>query len=167
LSFDAALAFNEEAELIGGDVPTTEILDARQRRFVERHAVIGYSHGGGATHDLIQELFNEDNDGDGDIDEVFTDIGVFLDAVDQFGLAAENDWPDVALYLLNIYQEIPFQLGGADINDNEVEAGLLLEEINTTTDPGWDDSLDHFSIDDDPQVQQLVRTRLQQILQNR
>ncbi|MEX2169778.1 MAG: fibronectin type III domain-containing protein [Pirellulales bacterium] len=150
------LAFNEVEETLGADVPSTEILNAHDRRFVERHAVIGYSHGGGATHDLIEDL--------DDIDDPFTHIGVFLDAVDQGGLFAENDWPNIAIYLLNIYQEIPFQLGGADIDDGEVEIGAALEEINVTVEPGWNNTLDHYSIDDDPQVQQLIRMRLQQRL---
>jgi hypothetical protein len=127
---------------------------------------LAYSHGGGATHDLIQELYNDDNDGDGDLDEIITDVGVFLDAVDQFGGAAENDWPNIALYLLNFYQQNSLFRGG-DIDDNDVLAGATLEEVNTTTDPGWNNALDHFNIDDDPQVQQLIRTRLQQRLMNR
>jgi hypothetical protein len=162
------LAFNEEDVDHPDQIPYWEIKTAREERFVQRHAVIGYSQGGGATHDLIQNMFTEDGDGDGDIDEIFTNIGVFLDAVQHdFPLGApETDWPDVALYLLNIYQERSVLRGG-DINDNEVWAGLLLEEVNTTTDPGWDNALDHFDIDDDPQIQQLIRTRLQQELINR
>lgn len=152
------LAFNEKDETLGVDIPYTEILNAREDRFVERHAVIGYSHGGGATHDLIQELY-------ADLDRI-TDVGVFLDAVDQFGINAENDWPDVTVYLLNIYQDNT-ALSGDDIDDSEVLPGAMLEEINTTTDPAWNNTLDHFSIDDDPQVQQLIRTRLQQRLINR
>ena len=165
------LAFGQADETVGVDVPSTEIVNARQQRFVERHAVIGYSYGGGATHDLIEGLIDEDNDNDGDPDDILTFVGVFLDAVDQFGINAENDWPAIAIYLLNIYSQINEpgvgDLGGADINDDEVLTGAALEEINTTTNPGWNNTLDHYSIDDDLQVQQLIRTRLQQNLQNR
>ncbi|MEX2171116.1 MAG: fibronectin type III domain-containing protein [Pirellulales bacterium] len=157
------LAFGQADETVGVDVPSTEIVNAHQQRFVERHAVIGYSYGGGATHDLIEEL--------DDFIDPLTHVGVFLDAVDQFGINAENDWPNIAIYLLNIYSQINEpglgDLGGADIDDDEVEIGATLEEINTTTDPGWNNTLDHFSIDDDPQVQELIRTRLQQRLQVR
>jgi hypothetical protein len=48
-------------------------------------------------------------------------------------------------------------------------AGLeaTLEEIPTTTLPGWNHTLDHSEIDDDPHVQQLIRTRILQLLINR
>jgi hypothetical protein len=133
------------------------VINARQQRFVQRHAVIGYSHGGGATHDLIERLWDDD--------DIITDIGVMLDAVVHGGFFPENDWPDVAFYLLNIYQTNSFLRGG-DIDNFEVLPGAELEEINTTTAAGWDHDLDHFSIDDDFQVADLIITRLRQILQD-
>ncbi len=152
------LAFNEEDVDAVEDLPYTEVINARQQRFVERHAIIGYSQGGGATHDLIERLWN-DND-------IITDLGVFLDAVDHDSFFAENDWPDVAFYLLSFYQTNSFLRGG-DIEDSEVLPGGMLEEINTTTDVGWDNTLDHSSIDDDGQVGSLIITRIQQIVINR
>lgn len=152
------LAFNEEDVDAGDDIPYIEILNARQNRFVERHAVIGYSQGGGATHDLIERIY-EDTD-------IITDIGVFLDAVDHDGAFAENDWPDVAFYLLNIYQDNQV-LSGDDIDNDEVFPGATLEEIEIGVTGGFPGNLDHSSIDDDPAVQTRIRTRLQQILINR
>jgi len=141
------LAFDEEDVDAGDDIPYTEVINARQQRFVQRHGIIGYSQGGGATHDLIERIHDEEN--------IITNIGVMLDAVDHDGINAENDWPDVVLYLLSFYQTNSF-LNGGDIDDDEVLAGATLEEINTTTDLGWDNTLDHSSIDDDPQVGQLI-----------
>jgi hypothetical protein len=60
--------------------------------------------------------------------------------------------------------ELPIPLGGGDIDDTEVEAGAVLEEINTTTDPGWNPNLDHFSIDDNLQIQQRIVLRLHQLM---
>jgi hypothetical protein len=152
------LAFDEEAVDHPDDIPYTEVLNARQQRFVERHAIIGYSQGGGATHDLIERVYQDT--------DIITDIGVFLDAVDHDGFFAENDWPDVAFYLLSFYQENSF-LNGGDIDDDEVLAGATLEEININTTPGWDDTLEHSEIDDDLDVGSLIIGRLNQILLDR
>jgi hypothetical protein len=119
-------------------------------------AILGYSWGGGATHDLIESLFD---------DGYFPFFAVYLDAVTHGGLFAQDDWPEETFYLLNIYQTLPFQLGGAAIiNPEEMSPFSDLEEINVTTDPGWNANLDHFLIDDNPQVQQLIATRLNQLL---
>ncbi len=152
------LAFDEEDVDASDDIPYNEVIKARQQRFVQKHAIIGYSQGGGAAHDLIERLWN-DND-------IITDIGVMLDAVDHDGAFAENDWPDVAFYLLSIYQTNSFLRGG-DIDNFEVLPGATLEEINTTTDPGWNHTLSHSQIDDDINVGSLIIARLNQLLLER
>jgi hypothetical protein len=54
--------------------------------------------------------------------------------------------------LLNIYQEnVP--LGGEPIDENDVPPGSMLDDVNTTIAPGFPDNLNHFSIDDNQQVQ--------------
>ena len=157
------LAFDENEVDNPADIPFREIRSAVQQRFVLPEfgggvAIMGYSQGGGATQLLIERLWDEE--------DIITDFGVYLDAVDHDGAFAENDWPDVAFYLLSIYQENS-TLRGGDIDNNEVIPGAFLEEINTTTRPGWNNNLNHTQIDDDPQVQQLIRTRLPQRLPNR
>lgn len=91
---------------------------------------------------------------------------MFLDAVDHDGFFAENDWPDVVFYLLSFYQTNSF-LNGGDIDDNEVLPGATLEEINTTTDPEWDNTLNHSLIDDDLDIGSRIIFRLNQILIDR
>lgn len=152
------LAFDEEDVDAGDDIPYTEVINARQQRFVERHGIIGYSQGGGATHDLIERVYADH--------DIITNIGVFLDAVDHDGFFAENDWPDVVFYLLSFYQTNSF-LNGGDIDDNEVLPGATLEEINTTTDPEWDNTLNHSLIDDDLDIGSRIIFRLNQILIDR
>lgn len=152
------LAFNEEDVDAVEDVPFTEIVNGLEQRFAEYYSIIGYSQGGGAAHDLIERLWDEK--------DYFALAGVFLDAVDHDGMASENDWPDVAFYLLNIYQEIQM-LGGGEISEFEPFPGTVLEQVNVTNDEGWDHDLNHFAIDDNLQVKQLITTRLQQYIPSR
>lgn len=140
------LAFDEEVYNTADDVSYTEVVNARQQRFVTYHGIIGYSQGGGATHDLIERLWNEN--------DIITDIGVMLDAVRHNGVFAETDWPDAAFWLLNIYQTNSF-LGGGDIDDSEVLPGATLEEVDKTA-----DGLEHTSIDDDLSIHSLIVSRL-------
>ncbi|MCI0563219.1 MAG: hypothetical protein MN733_32480, partial [Nitrososphaera sp.] len=114
-------------------------------------ALMGFSQGGGVVRNLIQEELDPINN-----PQYLPIFGVYLDAVRHDLAFAETRWPEAVFYLLNIYQEVPFQLGGGDINDNEVIPPAVLEEINTTTDPGWNPNLDHSSIDDNLQIQQRI-----------
>ena len=120
-------------------------------------AIMGYSWGGGAAHDLIERLWN-----DFDYNVLY---GVHLDAVvhGSFLATPETDWPNEAFYLLNIYQSNAF-LHGAAIDPNDVTPGATLEDIDTTTAPGFPGNLDHSTIDDDPQVQGRILLRLNQLM---
>ena len=159
--------YNEDEVDDDLDLPFVEITNAIDRRFVGFDfdtnvggiAIMGFSQGGGATHDLIRRLWQERN--------ITTDFGMYLDAV-------EHDLPEPTLpetrnplglfSLLNIYQRLgPFV--GNEINP-DTETGFL-EEYNVTTDPGWNNSLNHHLIDDDLQVRQAIRIRLQEHLRSR
>ena len=120
-------------------------------------AIMGYSWGGGAAHDLIERLWN-------DFDYIVL-YGVHLDAVvhGSFLATPETDWPNEAFYLLNIYQSNAF-LHGAAIDPNDVTPGATLEDIDTTTAPGFPGNLNHSTIDDDPQVQARILLRLNQLM---
>ena len=118
-------------------------------------AIMGYSWGGGAAHDLIERLWNN-------LDYI-TLYGVYLDAVVHGGVFAQNDWPNETFYLLNIYQQNN-PLGGDPIDPNDVTPGATLEDINTTTAPGFPGNLGHSSIDDNLQVQQRILLRLNQLM---
>jgi hypothetical protein len=56
---------------------------------------------------------------------------------------------------------------GGDINDEDVIPPAIIEEINVTTDAGWDHSLNHYFIDDDLQVRQAIRIRVEDHLRSR
>jgi hypothetical protein len=98
-------------------------------------SVMGYSWGGGATFELIERLW--------DNHEIITHYGVYLDAV-QYGLVPadlhfpETRFPEGVFYLLNIYHNHPgIGFRGAEIDENDVTPGSVLEDINTTTEPGF------------------------------
>jgi len=147
------------------NVAQAEIWSAMNYRFLSQldggtgFAVMGYSWGGGATHDLIEGLY--------DSDMLFPAFAVYLDAVEHGALstnAPQNEWPNETLYLLNIWQPNPtLEYGGAAIyNPEDMSPFSTLEEVDVVADWGLD--LDHYSIDDNLQVQQLIRTRLGQIM---
>jgi hypothetical protein len=155
------LAFDEEDVDAPEDIPYTEAVSAEFDRNVDGIAIMGFSQGGGATHDLIERLYSDH--------EIVTRLGVYVDAVSHDGRFAEQRWPVAALHLLNFYEEIiefP-NFGGGDIDDNEVIAPATLEEYNVNTDNSFPPDLNHYFIDDDALVQQLIRTRLLQFLINR
>jgi len=66
---------------------------------------------------------------------------VFLDAVRHGRVFAEDNWPNEVLYLLNIFQEQFLELGGAQIDTDEMPPIATLEQINVTTDGGWNHNL--------------------------
>ena len=160
------LAFDEEEVDDPEDVPFTEIWNAHAGRFIDAHAIMGYSQGGGATHDLIERLWFEDFDNSGEPDNILTQLGVLIDAVDHDGAFAETDWPDLTFYLLNFWQENGGFMGG-EMDPSEFVPPATVEEYNTTTAPGFDNDNDHELIDDDPTLQNLIRNRINGLLINR
>ena len=117
------LAFDEEEVDDPPDVPFTEIVNGHENRFLDAHMIMGYSQGGGAVHDLIERLYDEE--------DILTRMGVYIDAVDHDGAFPENDWPDVTYYLLNFYQEYEGFRGGP-IDTNEPLPGTFMDQINVT-----------------------------------
>jgi hypothetical protein len=137
-------------------VAEEEIKNAWDHRFIslledgDGFAVFGYSWGGGAAHDLVEELYNDG------YPTIFT---LFLDAVEHGVLspsAPQNDWPAQTFYLLNIWQPNQgfLDYGGDAISNPEEMAGFSeLEEFPLS-------NHNHRSIDDDPEVHQQIITTL-------
>jgi hypothetical protein len=143
------LPFDEEAVDDFADVPYTVITQAVDWGQVDFFGMIGYSQGGGAVHDLIERTFS---------DGYLPAVGVWVDAIDHDGALEENDWPNEVLYLLNIYEDNDLLLDGGPItNPEDMFPGTTLEEVDVT---GWVPTLNHSSIDDSIQVQNLIRTRV-------
>jgi hypothetical protein len=153
-------AYNEEINL---NFVYNEIINGFERRFVGPDfmggpqggvAIMGYSHGAGATRLLIEMLTDFDPEGD-----FITQYGVYLDGVTHGCITAENTWPEATFYMLNIYETVDPKWHGADIDDDEVLPGALLEEHNVTDEISA--NIDHEHIDDNGQVQATIRARLE------
>jgi hypothetical protein len=156
-------AYNEEINL---DFVHNEIQNGFDRRFVGPDfqggpqggvAIMGYSHGGGATRKLIEMLTESDQEGD-----FATNYGVYLDAVTHFGTTAENTWPEAVSYLLNIYETVDPKWHGADIDDDEVIPPAVMEEHNVSDEIST--NIDHEHIDDNGSVQATIRARLESLM---
>jgi hypothetical protein len=157
-------AYNEETNL---NFVHNEILNGFDRRFVGPDfmggpeggvAIMGYSHGAGATRMLIEMLTESDPEGD-----FITQYGVYLDGVTFGGITPENTWPEATFYMLNIYETVDPKWHGADIDDDEVLPGALLEEHNVTDEISA--NIDHEHIDDNVQVQATIRARLESLME--
>lgn len=116
-------------------------------------AIWGYSQGGGVVHDMIQDELDPFNN-----EDYLPMYAVYLDAVVHDGTRAETDWPGGVFSLLNIYQTLPGQtFSGGEMDPLEPnDFGAYLDEINVTTDFNFDNSLEHFQIDDDLDVQMRI-----------
>jgi len=141
------LPFDEEDVDAFADVPYTVITQAVDWGQVEWFGIMGYSQGGGATHDLIERTFD---------DGYVPAMGVWVDAIDHDGALEENDWPNEVLYLLDIWEDNDLLLDGGPVtNADERFPGTEYEEFDAT---GL--GLDHSSIDDSPTIHNLIRNRI-------
>ena len=114
-------------------------------------AIFGYSHGGGSTHDLAERL--DDNRAIG----VFSiDFTAYVDGIENDSdtdLGKETRLPPSTGYHANYYQRCtPFFLCGDSVSGANVD-------LNVSTTP-WGANLDHFTIDDAPEVLNGIRDQL-------
>jgi hypothetical protein len=142
--------FNEDG-LYG--VIHTEVSNAIVRRGVSNVAIIGYSHGGGATHDLAETLAGENL---GSWQLSFT---AYIDAVAEPAAGIEDQRPTNSVYHVNYYQTPhtfeDLWLGGGPMQ-NPPGANV---EVNVSG-TGWGTNLTHFTIDDAQNVKDGVYNEL-------
>jgi len=130
---------------------------------------IGYSQGGGATHDLIEAVYNRKlNPTPNDV----TTFGLYLDAVDHNLpddlTAPERRWPVGVFYLLNLYQSNSIQVDNIPRGDAISDDVLgLLEEYDVAETEGFNNNLGHQEIDDDFPIHLLILDRLEEYITNR
>lgn len=137
----------------GAGAVYNEIVGAIQDRGVSGVVAYGYSHGGSSVHDLSDRLMNNA----GNIGSFTIHYSGYIDAVDQrFPLTAqENRRPPGTQYLTNYYQNNGiFELGGGPIDPPGAEFQL---DVQST---GWGNNLDHFTVDDHPNVKTGIFDRL-------
>lgn len=114
-----------------------EIVNAIKERKVTNIAIIGYSHGGGSTHDLAEELVNT-RQSIGLFNIAFT---AYIDAIQNsafYDMTAETRFPPGSLYHLNF-----FHTGDHILEGGFVQGASYNERKN---------NCNHFQIDDDPDI---------------
>lgn len=139
----------DEDELESG-IREEAIIAIRDRK-VSEVAIIGYSHGGGATHDLAEYLDNNR----GSIGIFTISYAAYTDAIAEPWWFAEDRRPPGSNYLTNQYQLRDFLQGGP-INFPGADYEL---NVNTTA---WGANLGHGDIDDHQNVCDEVLNQLKQ-----
>ena len=118
--------------------------------------VFGYSHGGGSTYDLVERL-----DTNRLVLGTFTiPFTSYVDGIandSDIDVGTETELPPSTMYHANYYENPGcglFQLCGGPIPGADFDL-----DVNTTP---WGALLDHFSVDDAPEVTTGLREQLMQ-----
>lgn len=123
-------------------------------RNVTQMAIIGYSHGGGATHDLSEALANDPNVGAFQL--LYT---AYVDAVAEPGIAEENRRPVNSLFHVNYYQTPHTWAEDRWLGGGPIDPPGANIEVNVSA-TAWGAALTHFDIDDNANVRNGVRNEL-------
>ncbi len=146
----------------GAGLAYDEIVAAIQDRGVTQVAIFGYSHGGGATYELANRIYRNtlpqsDSDRLDDITSPFTmPYTAYVDAITQETIGAENRRPPMTAFHVNLYQTNSIASGGLTGGPANGD-----DDFDVTT-RQWGINLDHFTIDDEPNVRNWVKMRLEQ-----
>ena len=134
----------------GTGVVFDEVVSAVQDRGVTGVTIFGYSHGGGSTNDLAIRL-DTPRDSIGTFTIEYT---AYMDGIDNdsdIDTGAETQIPASTQFHDNYYERVcppAFPFGPA-LCGNSIPGSDLDLNVNTTP---WGASLDHFDIDDAPEV---------------
>ncbi|MBW3596229.1 MAG: PKD domain-containing protein [Planctomycetes bacterium] len=147
--------YNEDAVATSGaGAAYDELVNAIQNRGVTDVAIMGYSHGGGSTHDLAWRLEQNTIPGSGisDITLPFTiPFTSYVDAVWQVTGAEETRRPPLSLFHTNQYETNSAINGGPTGGDDDIDRSYL--------------GVTHLTIDGNATVLDFVKTRLRQKVQ--
>jgi len=133
LGYDVWMYDEDDVSSSGSGPVYDEIVRAIQGRGVSSVASYGYSHGGGATHDLAERL-NNNRASIGAFTIAYT---AYLDGIknsSDIDIRSEDRRPPSAEYLVNYYQRNDFfirgdSVPGADVNIN-VGGGISHSELD-------------------------------------
>lgn len=156
--YDVHMYDEDNVSMTGEGAAYDEIVQAIRQRGISQVAIYGYSHGGGSTHDLAERLDNTRND-IGGFDIVFT---AYIDAVAQPLALQETQRPPGSAYHVNYYQEgvssplSPWADYGLDGGPMDPPGADF--EVNVDADG---QTQTHYTIDDDDNVLQEIRSRLE------
>jgi len=131
-----------------------EVVRAIKEREVTSVAIFGYSHGGGSTNDLA-DLLDSNRADIGAFDITYTAYSDGIDNRSDIDIATESALPPSTLYHANYYENPGCGLfslcggpvAGADIN------------LDVTSTP-WGAGLDHFTVDDAPEVTEAILNQI-------
>lgn len=146
---------NKDAGQQGQGAAFEEVVSAVEERAVYEVAIVGYSHGGGATHDLAERLQIQPPNKPFAIP--FTG---YIDAIEQGNTAMSKDAgtaPEIRLppgsqFHVNLWQPVAWQTPRGPVNGAPVPGSAIDINVNAPPPGGWGLSLDHGTIDDHPQV---------------
>ncbi len=130
----------------GTGPPYDEIVAAVQTRQVQNVGIYGYSYGGGVLYFLATRLASPPT--------IVPNFACYIDAVTNGGIGQENRRPPGVAYHLSLYQ--PEGLNGGPIEDPQPGD----EEFDVVA--AWGLNVNHYTIDDHPQVILTVENRLKQ-----
>ncbi len=155
--FDAHIHDEDDVAADGSGPVYDEAVTAIQARLVEEVAIFGYSHGGGSTYDLADQL-DLNRAGIGVFEIVFTSYVDSVENDSDIDTAMELRRPPSTAYHANHYQVgtlADFFLDGGPVPDsNPPPTGL-----NVETTP-WGAGATHFLVDDYVQVRAFIEANL-------
>ncbi|HXV76867.1 MAG TPA: hypothetical protein VD788_11185 [Candidatus Polarisedimenticolaceae bacterium] len=152
--YDVHMYDEDVVSASGAGLAFDEVVSAVRDRGVGRIAIYGYSHGAGSTNDLARRL----DDNRASIGTFSIDFTGYVDAIDNdsdIDIGTETELPPSTGYHANYYENPGcglFVLCGGPIAGADFDL-----DVNTTP---WGAELDHFTVDDAPEVIQGLLDQL-------
>lgn len=152
--YNVRLHDEEEVFSDGDGLAHAKIIQAIDKRGIEEVAIIGYSHGGGAVHDLANRLSNIESP-----TEPFTlTLTGYIDAIEQgfgkdFGQDPEVRLPPGTNMHLNVWQ--PQATALLFVHGGPVPGATVDINVNEAPPAGWGLNHTHGTIDDDAAVRNV------------
>lgn len=152
--YDVHLYDEDNVTANGSGATLNEVVTAVRDRGVGQVAILGYSHGGGSTHDLAERLDN-DRAGIGIFEIVATSYVDGVGNASDFDISQEVRRPPSTVYHANQYQVgsiADFGLDGGPVPGSDPPpTGRNVETILGT-------GVTHFAVDDEPIVRTFIET---------
>ena len=143
LGYNVHMYDEDDVSSSGSGPAYNEAVRSVQGHGIGAISIYGYSHGGGATHDLAERL----NNNRGSIGTFSIPYTAYIDGIENdsdIDLNAERRRPPTTGYHVNYYQRQDFFIRGNSVSGADVN-------INVNNEP-WGGSIDHGEIDDNSNV---------------
>jgi hypothetical protein len=156
LGYDVHMYDEDVVPASGAGAAYDEVVSAVQDRGVTGVTIFGYSHGAGSTNDLAIRLDNNR----GSIGAFTIEYTAYMDGIDNdsdFDTGAENQIPASTQVHDNYYERVCPIVVFFPLCGNSIPGSDLDLNVNTTP---WGATLDHFEIDDAPEVLDGILNRI-------